>query len=65
MLHGQSLAVGIDLRAILQQTKSGEIIFHDLHIPDVVAAIDYFKQECNRFGLKLNQFGQGHYKLAL
>lgn len=47
------------------QTTSGEIVFHDLHIPDVVKAIDYFKEKCKRLNAKIAQFAPGHFKVEL
>lgn len=53
------------LKCILSnQTKSGEIVFHDLHIVDVVEAIMYFKRQCKELNVSLTQFAPGHYKVV-
>jgi len=60
------LDADLALKCILSnQTKSGEIVFHDLHIPDVVKAIQYFKNRCEELNVKLEEFAAGHYKVEL
>lgn len=64
ILHYIKIDIEIALKCILaNDTKTGMVVFHDLHIQDVLQGIEIFKQRCAEEGLICITKQNGYYSI--